>query len=413
MNKLLRYFIFISPILSPFDHWGQSRLTISGGIYLNIDNGAKLVVENPASDAIQVLGTGGIITENENDQIVWHTGTSTGLYTIPFFTSPPFNSIPLSVTIGTAGTGTGRIAFSTYGGATWDNYTYRPTDVTQMSDLATGSLNNSAFVIDRFWIIDPVGYTVKPSVVLNFTYLDAEYLQPGNTITESDLGAQRFNASANLWGDYLPEGIINTVNNTVQGVSVSPSNFYRSWTLGQGAHPLAEESVYFTATCEKEELRFGWKINPESVVDHFEIEKVDDLGNTCTVAVTSFSDSAEQYQFTTSIYRSGVFQLTEVTTDGNRSVLATTSVICKENEEPAVYFDSEAGSLNLWFSGEENGIETMTLLDESGKTVLTIEIAIHFGENSLVIPVSTLAPGVYYLKFQNGNSPISKKWIKA
>ena len=63
--------------------------------------------------------------------------------------------------ITSAGAGAGVIDFSTYGGLTWNNDTYKPGEVTNMTNM--GVTNNSTEIIDRFWIIDAHGYTTKPS----------------------------------------------------------------------------------------------------------------------------------------------------------------------------------------------------------------------------------------------------------
>jgi len=201
--------------------YAQGRLIFNNNAYMVLANYIYLVVNNSSSNAITTLGSGGnIISEDELNRLKWNIGTATGTYTVPF-TKSPGNKIPLTINITTAGTGAGSVLFSTYGGATWDNDTYKPSDVTHMNSLNTG-LNNSADVIDRFWLIDAINYTTKPTATLTFTYLDAEWSAAGNTITEANLFAQRFNSTLSKWADWFgATGTCNTTNNTVSSGSVT------------------------------------------------------------------------------------------------------------------------------------------------------------------------------------------------
>jgi hypothetical protein len=79
--------------------------------------------------------------------------------------------------------------------------------------------------IDRFWRIEPTGYTTKPALNnLIFTYRDLEHTVANNSIIESNLIAQRYNGSLNSWDDYMPATTINTVSNTATSCFVAISS---------------------------------------------------------------------------------------------------------------------------------------------------------------------------------------------
>lgn len=239
---------------------GQSRIMLNQNIGVIINNSVYLVLTNPNTNAISTLGTGGnIISEGEFNRLKWVLGTNIGNYTVPFSKNMT-NKIPLAVNITTAGVGSGSILFSTYGGSSWDNNLYKPSDVTQMAALYGGA-NNSAYVIDRFWIIDAVNYTTKPSPAITFNYLDAEWSAASNTISEPGLFAQRFNPTpANIWGDWLGAlGTANITANTVSSGNVAPASFYRSWTLVDQISPLPIELLYFKVSCtDKNKIQIDW-----------------------------------------------------------------------------------------------------------------------------------------------------------
>jgi hypothetical protein len=413
---LLRYMkklLLLCPILIGHITYGQARLVMSGASYIVIDNSAKLVVENPATNAITNTGTGGIMTENEFDQVVWFVGTGTGGYTVPFVSQASITQIPFTATIGTAGTGAGTIRFSTYPGATWNNDTYRPSDVTHMFDYNTNSVNNSNHVIDRFWIVDALGYGTKPSATFTFTYRDAEHLQAGNSIIEADLGAQRFHPGPNLWGDYLPQGTTNVATNQTSGVPVVPAEFWRSWTLSEITNPLSVELTYFKAICNDQQLKFTWQTISESDVDHFEIEHLAGQNFEVIGMIAPLGGTAiNTYQFTSEIYRSGTFRLVEVDSDGNRIPKSTLQADCSDSET-MVSFDQSTNTLFLQFEGLKNGEEALEIFDATGRVVFRTDVAIQYGANFIAVPDLQLSHGFYAVRIKNGLELISEQIIKA
>lgn len=203
----------------------QTRLVLNGA-KINLNQGAYLVIDNSAANAI-TRNSGHIISEGENNRIKWSIGTTTGTYTIPWGYGNT-DYIPLTF-IKTAGTGSGYFLFSTYH-TTWNNIAQLPTGVTNING-ASGT-DNSAFVSDRFWQINAQSYSTKPSLTnLVFTYLDIENGAP-NTVTESALRAKRYNSSLNSWTDNILTNTLNTTANTLTVSSVDVANLQDWWMLG-------------------------------------------------------------------------------------------------------------------------------------------------------------------------------------
>lgn len=213
----------------------QNRVVLNNNAFITITNSANLVIDNTNTNAVSITAGGNIISEGEYNVVKWNIGTATGNYIVPF-TTASLVKIPLEVTITAAGTGTtGAIIFSTYETATDLNTAY-PSDVTNMnSNCNTG---NALDAVDRFWRIDAGSYSTKPTPVINFGYNDAPNEIGGtNTITESKLKAERFNSTSGLWETPLKlYGINNPVLNTVSSVSVTPADFFKSWTLIDTTH---------------------------------------------------------------------------------------------------------------------------------------------------------------------------------
>ncbi len=237
----------------------QSRVVIDNNAFIVIDNNTFFVVDNPSNSAIATSGTGGnIISEGEFNVLKWNILNNSGTYIVPFTKSPGIK-IPLALNITSAGLGSGSLLLSTYTGANWDNSSYVPLGVTNM--LNASLVDHSSDAIDRYWNIDAINFTTKPTTEITFTYVDNEWSAVGNTISESALLAERFNpAPASTWYDwYGTAGTANTVSNTVQTGPVSSANFFKSWTLTDDIILLPISLLYFKANCtNKNELHFNW-----------------------------------------------------------------------------------------------------------------------------------------------------------
>jgi len=409
-----KYIFFPALVFLSFNLFSQARVVINNNAFIVIDNSAKLVVDNPATNAVTTIGTGGnIVTESEFDQVLWRIGTSTGVYVMPFTSQTTFTKIPFTANITAAGTGAGVVYFSTYPGPTWDNNTYRPSDVTHMFDYFTATFNNSLHVIDRFWIIDAAGYGTKPSATLQFTYRDSEHLAVGNTIVESDLGAQRFNNLTNHWGDYLPQGVTNTVANTTSNVPAVPADFFRSWTLSEITFPLAAEIAYFKSSCSGNALVLDWQTISESNLDHFEIEHLQN-GQFAVIGFVQPTGSGvgvENYTFSSTINREGIFQLVEVDSDGNRIVKSAISASCISTDDVIVSYNN--GGITMSFDGAGESIESLQIYDAAGRLVYKRDLNVSNGANTVVIPDLNLSHGMYMVRMKNGLNEISEKVIAA
>jgi hypothetical protein len=376
--------------------------------YLVIDNQAKLVVETGTPNAIANSGLGGIITESEFDQVIWSVGTNTGTYTMPFVSQGTFTQIPFTSNITAPGIGSGRIAFSTYPGATWDNNTYRPSNVTHMGNIAI-NVNNSDNVIDRFWIIDALNYTTKPTAVFSFTYRDVEHLQVGNTIVESNLGAQRFNSSTGAWGDYLPQGTTNVASNVTSGVPVSPSNFFRSWTLSEIFQPLGVDVVAFYAVCDNDVVTLNWDTEQEFNVDYFMVELFNGVSYDLIEKVEASGSQNSQYSVSVGPRSTGSFRLSEVDVDGVVTEKGNLYVNCLKDNEMITYIND-----GILITYESIGLNTepFAIYDMSGRVVYTSSIDLKNGTNTVFIPQIALAEGAYVAQIGSGSHLLKQRFIK-
>jgi len=399
---------FLTPLLGGVGGgcFAQTRLILNNDTYIGIRNNAYLVINNSATNAITTLGSGGnIISESEFNRIKWNIGTATGIYTIPF-TKSPGNKIPLTVNITTAGVGIGSILFSTYSGSTWDNSLYMPSDVANMGNIS-GS-NNSAYVIDRFWLIDATNYTTKPTATFAFTYLDAEWaVNGGNTITEVKLGAQRFNSTAGTWWGYNPQGTIDVTLNTVTSVPVAPADFFRSWTLTDNSSPLPIQLLYFTASPLPGGVGGGsvlsqWATASEINNNYFVVERTLNGINyefVAQVAGAGNSNSTLYYSAIDSAPYTGVsyYRLKQVDFDGLYTYSQLVSINLEGLEIIIIYPNPASDYFGYLVGSSQQDIVIISVVNTLGQTVIKTEENIDKGITKKRLNVSSLANGTYML----------------
>ncbi|MDP2387132.1 MAG: T9SS type A sorting domain-containing protein [Bacteroidota bacterium] len=424
MRNLLPVIIVYLSSLSLFS---QERLILKDNAFIVLQGSAVLVLGNSDTNAITIQGSGAnIISEEENNRVKWNIGTSTGTYNIPFSKSAG-NKIPLILSVETGGEANGSIWFSTFGGATWDNTTFLPSDVNSFESSCC--TNNSANVIDRFWIIDPVNYTTKPEVSITFTYLDAEHTAPSNTIDESTLFAQRYNPTfPDSWGDWMGEiGTTNITANTVSSGTVSANNFYKSWTLTASMSPLPIEILYFNATCfDSHSRNFEWATATEENNSYFTIESSPDAQNwesiTTLPGKASNSASTQKYSFlyydktgssnnTASLF----FRLKQTDLDGKHSYSAIIYNDCANtiSDQAKVFPNPTNGEFTFNCSGvfEYDELIEIHINDVLGRLVESRIINNEKQYCQEYFDLSNEPVGVYYLTAKSKGNTLVKKII--
>ena len=415
--------------------FGQARLVINDDAYLVFDPSTPagqetwLVLDNPNTNALTTAGTGGNIrSEREENYIRWAIGASTGSYVIPY-NSPNNVDMELTYVKASAGAGAGSMVFSTYNhkgiAPIWDNTGYMPSDVTHMADDATGALNNSDWVVDRFWIIDPVAagyaYTTKPdaSMVIRYDAADVTVQSINGT---SQLNAQRFNNTVNKWGDFKPSSAWANLGGARRSVTVPNgagvipgTEFYRSWTLSEINNPLPIELTDLRAECQGDKVELTWSTASEAGNDYFSVEKssnnsdwskigeVDGAGSSQSTTVYSFTDPQP----------TGLAYYRLVQTDFDRST-TTSDVIaagCGVTGGIEIVSAWDAGEvLTVVVSSSDEAIYDVTLMDAQGKIMATSpREAIAEGITQLTIPTNTIATGIYMLQLQNESNAMARR----
>lgn len=388
--------------------FAQSQMVLNNDVNMVMSNGVYLVVDNNNPNAITTAGTGGnILSELESNIVSWHINSASGSYVIPFTTTSGIK-IPLTMQITGSGAGSGIIDFSTYGGATWNNDTYRPTGVTNMTNM--GTTNNSAEVIDRFWIIDAHGYTTKPSGNLQFNYNDAEHLAIGNTINEADLKAERYEESSDNWEVYPVGGVINTTSNYVTGVPFNSSDLVRTWTLiDQTTHllPLVLTELSIQCTINGSELH--WETASEVATDIFIISgSIDGIhfSEIGSIDAAGTSNETHDYIYTSDVSSFSYLKLTLLNEDGTTNELGVRYNTCNDVVDPVFQaFTPSPHTIQVNTTAMVPGDYVVSIYTLSGQCITQSAVSLNEDPASMQYYDQQLSEGMYLVHLRSQSDP--------
>ncbi len=381
----------------------QDRVVLNDDAYITIDNSAFVVLDNPNANALSILGTGGnIVSEAEADVIKWNIGTTTGTYVIPWTTLSGIK-IPLSITKATAGVG----ATANFTLSTWETTDVAdmnlpmPTMVTNMN--LPSAANGSLFVADRFWHINALSYATKPGIELIINY-DPAATEIGinNTITETNLLAQRFNTTLGHWETYKLFGTNDAGNDRVTGIVVPAADFFENWILVDESNPLPVELTSFEVSCESGKVAITWTTQSEINNDFFVLEKSYDAQvffELTTIAGAGNSNVVNTYSVTDENPEAGTvyYRLKQVDFNGATTFHQIQATSCGAEVFSVTQFVLNKNQLKFEINANENEGLNIYLFDSRGRVVLSKNHFIKNGSNVITLGNLNLSVGIYML----------------
>jgi len=289
-------------------------------------------------------------------------------YTFPFGTAAG-NYIPLTFNLTNVGAGAvGRsVSVSSY--PTILNNTPYPSGVFHVADAL--GVDISANVVDRFWMITPVGYTTQPTADVTFTAAAAEV----GSIT--NLRAQHWNSSIIGW-DPPKSGQTSTATTA----KVTGVNGFSPWTMSGSTTPLPVTLTSFSVKQQGSEALLQWSTATELNSDYFTVERsTGDLEKFTVIdrqEGNGTANTAHHYSAfdTKPVQGKNYYRLKQVDFDGNYSysdieVLdfdggVIDGPIMKVYPNPSV-----SGKVTVEIHGLGDGDDiTISLIDMKGQTVL-------------------------------------------
>ncbi|MHB8261952.1 MAG: T9SS type A sorting domain-containing protein [Bacteroidia bacterium] len=405
----------------------QAQVVINAGV-ININGGVlgtpSYLVLNSAgtTSVITTIGTtGGIMMESEYNVTKYQLGVSTTTISVPYYSmnstgSFPGVQFPLAVTGISGAGGAGNLQFSSKHAPTfasgWDNALYMPSTVNNMNGYNPGFVaDNSAKVIDRFWVIDALGYATTPAVTYAFGFIDAEANANGsNAITVNNLEAMAFDQGALTWGNYGPAGVntAGVTTGTVSSVSVGAGligNVFRSWTLVDHLSPLPVDLLNFSGICYGNiNANLIWSTAMETNSSYFTLEKrLDGQNFTWLANVNAVGNSTHTQNYSyidvSDIGLTTYYRLSETDINGATKVFNTIVVNgCNENvNENINAYSGGGGTINLSVYSLSNQPIHVKVYDVTGRLIYADDLAAVQGDNKFSINPQ-VANGIYVLE---------------
>lgn len=405
-----------------------AQLVLNNGGIVKLNGGTSgtpiyFVLNAPPATPITNSGSSGIVMEAEYNILQYNLATATTPITVPYL-SNTLESIPLTLTPSAAGVGAGNIKFSSIVAASratgWDNTAYLPSGVANMGSLSI--TNNSDKTIDRFWIIDAQeGYTTKPAVTLDFTYIDAEWSTNGtNAIVEANLQAQRYNTAINDWEGFLgflPAGTINTTNNTVSGVSVAAADFFRAWTLNDNSKPLPIELINFDANCVNNKTVLDWCTATETNNHYFTLtQSVDGINFTTIDKINGNGTTGQKhcYQYTLDAKPDAItyYQLWQTDFDNTTKKLKIIAAQpCNGKTDNSIITNNGTKNVSVFLNSLIDSNDDVVIHNTLGQIIMQQAIVTQQGYNQFNLNLNTISNGVYYVTIVRNNQTLNTKKI--
>jgi hypothetical protein len=399
MHYIKGFINVLIPFFVPVLLFGQAKIVFNGAD-ITISNNAKLIVQNPAPDALTVLSSGGVISEGAGNDVLWNIGTNAAGYVVPFISNG--NPIPLSFTTSGAA-GNGLFILSTYAGPDWDNSNYLPPTVTNIDRDGT---DNSSHVIDRFWQIQASGYTSNPSLSnLVFAYNENEWSETGNNIIESDLTAQSWNAASAAWSSVT--GTDNASANQVTVSAVAGSDLNTWWTLVDEDYALPLTLLSFSAEKQNENALLKWAVAQQINVSYYEVQRSIDALNFLPVgkvnAINTNANVNNNYSYTDALNNIKTntiyYRLRMVDRDGKfvYSPVKFISLTGNESNLIQLFPNPATNYFIVKFGTVAQGNYILAISDAAGKQVMTKQMAIGPNSTFYFHRGADMASGTYFI----------------
>ena len=414
---------------------GTSIININGGI---AGSPSYLVLNSPPTIPIATIGSSsGIMMEDEYNITKYNVGVLTNTISVPYFsynsgTGVQFPLLIAGLSGSSVSTATAALQFSSKRSSTfsngWNNSLYVPSDVTNgmggyIYPSLTYTANNSAKVIDRFWVIDALGYSVSPSAIISFGYINAESnANGGNSISStSNLQAMAYDLGATSWGNYTPSGI-NTVGATISTVSAVYlskgliGKVFRSWTLVDNLSILPVTLLNFDGICNNGNMIINWSTASESNSNYFTLEKsYDGLSFSWLANVKAVGNSRQTNNYSyedKNELGDTYYRLSEIDLNGSNEPFKIIFVkqCALKNENDTISLTTRNGGINLAVFSLNNQDIEIKLFEITGSKTYNQFVSVTKGNNRFWIDPNVTS-GIYLINIETASNKFTKKLI--
>jgi len=178
--------------------------------------------------------------------------------------------------------------------------------------------------------------------------------------------------------------------------------------------PLPVHFISFHASCDKNKVQLAWKTEQEINSDHFNIERSSDgitwtiIGN---VNLSVASTTERSYSFTDNNSGSiNFYRVSEHDLDGNIQYSKIISSSCSITEAFLCGPNPAHDQITVKINAAHNSNAVLKIVDGKGSVVKIQRAAVSTGMNQVVVDISSLANGIYYLTANWNNSMADKSF---
>lgn len=442
----------------------EDTLTLTSGL-LELNGNSLTILNSAPSSGVHttfnniggpITRTNGfIISESSNllpniSYVKWVIGSNIGWRVIPFGHST-INPIIIPFTFSHLSGDLGTFSVATYSTLS-DNLPYPPT-VTHLRNYNNSVLpDNSANVVDRFWMTEKTG--LNPLTTIVFRWADIENsigmssfnsprAQPWRYVAPDYEAWLRISGTAGAGGipigstlgtstpysqnSYIIAGQADSCRVTnwnwpvVPGPPSGPIGDYLPWALSNNNQPLPIELADFNAYRVGNKVKITWVTISEVNNSHFVIERFDEnLSNFKEVDIvySYFGNSNQILSYNTwdnnPIIGLQFYRLRQVDYNGSENYSDYRSVNFNSNPNIDIVnvFNNENDLLNLEIITNTTSPIKIKVMDVSGKIVFTKEnVPTILGSNKFLIDCN-ISNGLYFMIVENDFELKSKRFLK-
>lgn len=181
--------------------------------------------------------------------------------------------------------------------------------------------------------------------------------------------------------------------------------------------PLPVELVNFNAQMKRDGVKVNWTTATEINNDYFTVEKSTngkEFRKIATIKGVGNSTELNEYDYFDNKPVLGVsyYRLKQTDLDGKFSYSPIVAVKYVDNASINVFPNPATEYVNVQVQDIQKGSYNLTIFDLSGKLIKNEDINID-GTNVYQIPLNQLQQGIYYIKIDNGEYALMKKFTKS
>jgi hypothetical protein len=290
-----------------------------------------------------------------------------------------------------------------------------------LTDFARGHFSHQQLgvynSIQRYFDISPTVNTGLDATMTFYYFEDELEDIDGIDPIEDNLIPWRSTDAGLTWeGQHFPTRLSN--DNVNNWVALTQIDGFSRWTLSDWlTEPLPVTLLSFTAEKDADRVALNWVTASEINSASFEVERSIDLETIITVLSTpaaGYSTTIRNYNGwdETPVNGLSYYRLKQLDFNGD---------VDYSDWVPVMFERDQIQVFNAWVSGEheltlqigsyQSGPMTFTLFDLTGRLILTGEMPLSKGLNSIRIPHDDISDGMYLLRVTKGGAIWQEKFF--